>query len=249
MASRIRIRVAGLGATLVVLFVAAGLSAAGMASAAEGDSGGIGITVTVAPSDAATGAGQGGTEDSGGTSGTPGNSGGTGGTGGTADPTGAPAPGSTRIPADDPRIGIVNVSGLTSKFLWSPTPTDSAVELSFVVRNVSKSTFDSTARFWVDTTFGSRLSEVRGIRIRALKPGETRTVRATLVGLGQWTVLHAHATFTPPASIDGTKVAVVSRDSFIFVPPLVAGGIGLGGASAFVLVKFLWFRRVFGVVA
>ena len=123
------------------------------------------------------------------------------------------------------------------------------MELSFVVRNVSKSTFDSTARFWVDATFGSRLSEVRGIRIRALKPGETRTVRATLVGLGQWTVLHAHATFTPPPSIDGTKVAAVSRDSFIFVPPLVAGGIGLGGASAFVLVKFLWFRRVFGVVA
>ena len=249
MASHIRIRVAGLGATLVVLFVAAGLSAAGMASAADGDSGGIGITVTVAPSDAATGAGQGGTEDSGGTSGTPGNSGGTGGTGGRADPTGPPAPGNTRIPADDPRIGIVNVSGLTSKFLWSPNPTGSAVELSFVVRNVSKSTFDSTARFWVDTTFGSRLSEVRGIRIRALKPGEIRTVRGTLAGLGQWTVLHAHATFTPPPSIDGTKVAAVSRDSFIFVPPLVAGGIGLGGASAFVLVKFLWFRRVFGVVA
>lgn len=249
MASHIRIRVAGLGATLVVLFVAAGLSAAGVASAADGDSGGIGITVTVAPSDPATGAGHGGTGDSGGTSGTPGNSGGMGGTGGMADPTGVPAPGSTRIPADDPRIGIINVSGLTSKFLWSPNPTSSAVELSFVVRNMSKSIFDSTARFWVDTTFGSRLSELRGIRIRALKPGEIRTVRGTLAGLGQWTLLHAHATFTPPASIDGTKVAVVSRDSFIFVPPLVAGGIGLGGASAFVLVKFLWFRRVFGVVA
>jgi hypothetical protein len=248
-ASRIRIRVAGLGTTLVVLFVAAGLSTAGMASAADGDSGGIGITVTVAPSDPATGAGHGGTRDSGGTSDTPGNSGGPGGTGGTADPTGPPTPGSARIPADAPRIGIVDVSGLTSKFLWLPDPTSSAVELSFVVRNVSKSTFNSTARFWVDTTFGSRLSEMRGIRIRTLKPGETRTVRATLVGLGQWTVLHAHATFAPPPSVDGTKVAAVSRDSYIFVPPLVAGGIGGGGAIAFVLVKFLWFRRVFGVVA
>jgi hypothetical protein len=248
-ASRIRIRVAGLGTTLVVLFVAAGLSTAGMASAADGDSGGIGITVTVAPSDPATGASHGGTRDSGGTSDTPGNSGGPGGTGGTADPTGPPTPGSARIPADAPRIGIVDVSGLTSKFLWLPDPTSSAVELSFVVRNVSKSTFNSTARFWVDTTFGSRLSEMRGIRIRTLKPGETRTVRATLVGLGQWTVLHAHATFAPPPSVDGTKVAAVSRDSYIFVPPLVAGGIGGGGAIAFVLVKFLWFRRVFGVVA
>lgn len=220
---------------------AAGLFSAGMAAYADDNSGGIGITVTVAPTDA--NAGSGGSGDSGSSGGESGGS-----TTPSEQPSSNPGSSATPKPGDGDSVGgILFVSGLTSHYIWSPNPLRSAAELRFTVRNVSNTTFDSTARFWVTTTFGAKLSEVNGIPVHALKPKETRVIRATLVGLGQWTVLQAHATLTPPKVIEGTSLAPVTRDAFIVVPPVIVGGVGLGAACVFILLKFLWFPRLFGL--
>ncbi len=246
MANRTQIRTARLVAASAVIVVVAGLSAAGLlssgiAASADDNSGGIGITVTVAPSDANVGSG--GSAGSG----SPG-----GGSGGSAAPTDSPSPGpapsSTATPHGRDSVGsVLFVSGLTSQYIWSPNPLRSAVDLRFTVRNASQTTFDATAKFWVTTTFGARVSETNGISVRGLKPNETRLVRATLGGLGQWAVLQAHATFTPPRVVDGTTLAPATRDAFIVVPPVIVGGIGLGAACVFILLKFFLLPRFFGL--
>jgi hypothetical protein len=230
----------GRGVTAVIILGIAVL-AGGVLSAAAAiptDDGGIGITVTIAPTDGG-GSGNDGPGPGGGPSTPP------------IVPTPAPSGTPKPHPGDFDLGGIVYVSGLTSHYIWSPNPTQSTAVLRFTVRNVSKTTFDSTARFWIDTTFGSRVSEVRGVAIMALRPGESRVVSATLGGLGQWTVLHGHVTFTPPPSVEGVTLAPITRDTFLFIPPLVAGGIGvvggLVGVTAFLIVKFGWLARLLGL--
>jgi hypothetical protein len=239
-------RTARLLAASAVLLVAAALSAAGLlstgvAASADDNSGGIGITVTVAPTDANAGSGgSGGSGDSGGGS--------DGSTTPSESPSSGPVPGSTPKPGGGDSVGgIVFVSGLTSQYIWSPNPLRSAVELRLTVRNVSKTNFDSTARFWVTTTFGAKLSEANGIAVHALKPNETRVIRTTLGGLGQWTVLQAHATFNPPKVVEGTSLAPVTRDAFIVVPPVIVGGVGVGAACVFILLKSFLFPKLFGL--
>lgn len=227
------------GATLC----AAGLFSAGGAASADDNSGGIGITVTVAPSEShgePHGESSTGSDGSGSLGGGP---------GGTTTPSEPPA----SIPSIAPKPGtgdsvggILFVSGLTSRYLWSSNPGRSAVELKLTIRNGSKSTFDSKLRFWVTTTFGARVSRADEIRVHDLKPNETRVLRATLDGLGQWTVLQAHAIMAPPKMVDGTPLSPISRDTFILVPPVIVGGVGLGAAFVFVLLKFILFPRLFG---
>ena len=245
MATRQRMRPGKLLAASAVLILAAALSAAGLLSTgipatADDNSGGIGIIVTVAPTDANTGSGGGGSS-----------SGGSGGSGGSTapsqSPSASPAPGTTPAPGDDSAAGIVFVSGVTSHYIWSPNPLHSSAQLRFTVRNVSKTSFDSTARFWVTTTFGARVSESRVLSVRGLKPRETRVIRATLGGLGQWTVLQAHAIFTPPTKVQGTPLAPITRDAFIFVPPVIVGGVGVGAACVFLVLKFLVFPKLWGL--
>jgi hypothetical protein len=242
---RQRKRTAGLLAGSVIVLIAATLSAVGLfsvgsAASADDNSGGIGITVTVAPSESHSESH--GESDGSGSIG--------GGAGGAIIPSEPPASIPTVTPKrgeGDSVGGILFVSGLTSRYLWSPNPGRSAVELRLTVRNVSKSTFDTKLRFWVTTTFGARVSGADGIRVLDLKPNETRVIRATLGGLGQWTVLQAHAILTPPKMVDGTPLSPISRDAFILVPPVIVGGVGLGAAFVFVLFKFILFPRLFGI--
>jgi hypothetical protein len=242
MATRQRMRPGKLLAASAVLVLAAALSAAGLLSAgvpatADDNSGGVGIIVTVAPTDANTGSGGSGSSNGG--------SGGS--TAPSQSPSASPVPGSTPAPGDDSAAGIVFVSGLTSHYIWSPNPLHSSAELRFTVRNVSKTTFDSTARFWVTTTFGARVSESRVLSVRGLKPRETRVIRATLGGLGQWTVLQAHAILTPPTKVQGTPLSPITRDAFIIVPPVIVGGVGVGAACVFLFLKFLVFPKLWGL--
>jgi hypothetical protein len=239
-------RTGKLFAAAAVFVVAAALSAGGLfsggvAASADDNSGGIGITVNVAPTDANAG--------SGGTGGSGSSGGGSGGSTTPSDsPSVGPSPNTTASPGGGGSVSaIVFVSGLTSRYIWSPNPLHSSAELSLTVRNVSKARFDSTARFWVTTTFGARVSEAREISVHGLKPNETRVIRATLGGLGQWTVLQAHAILTPPKMVDGTPLSPISRDAFILVPPVIVGGVGLGAAFVFVLFKFILFPRLFGI--
>ena len=151
----------------------------------------------------------------------------------------SPAPTATPKPGETDLGGILYLSGLRSNYVWSVNPAESVVELRITLRNVSQSTFDSTARFWIDTSLGNTVSELANFRIDGLRPNETRVVTARLGGLGQWTVLQAHATIKPPITVDGVALAPITRDSYVFIPPLLAGGIGVFGIGAFFLGKSL----------
>ena len=148
------------------------------------------------------------------------------------------------VPADDEVDlgGILFVSGLSSVYDWSVNPLDGATETSLTVRNVSKSTFTSTVRFWADGPIGNRLSEVADVKVTDLKPGESRTLEARLGGIGQSTFVQVHATLTPPKVVDGVKLDSLTRDQFIVIAPwglAALGGLGVIGFAGFSLVQFL----------
>jgi len=148
------------------------------------------------------------------------------------------------VPADDEVDlgGILFVSGLSSVYDWSINPLDGATETSLTVRNVSKSTFTSTVRFWADGPIGNRLSEVADVKVTDLKPGESRTLEARLGGIGQSTFVQVHATLTPPKVVDGVKLDSLTRDQFIVIAPwglAALGGLGVVGFAVFSLVQFL----------
>jgi hypothetical protein len=138
--------------------------------------------------------------------------------------------------------GILYVSGLSSTYRWSPNPLEGAAETRLTVRNVSKSTFTSTVRFWADGPVGNRLSEVADVEVADLKPGEVRTVEASLGGIGQSTLVQVHATLTPPKVVDGVELDPVTRDQSVVIPPwgvAALGGLGAVGFAGFSLVQFL----------
>lgn len=148
------------------------------------------------------------------------------------------------VPADDEVDlgGILFVSGLSSVYDWSINPLDGATETSLTVRNVSKSTFTSTVRFWADGPIGNRLSDVADVKVTDLKPGESRTLEARLGGIGQSTFVQVHATLMPPKVVDGVKLDSLTRDQFIVIAPwglAALGGLGVVGFAVFSLVQFL----------
>ena len=148
------------------------------------------------------------------------------------------------VPADDEVDlgGILFVSGLSTVYDWSINPLDGATETSLTVRNVSKSTFTSTVRFWADGPIGNRLSDVADVKVTDLKPGESRTLEARLGGIGQSTFVQVHATLTPPKVVDGVKLDSLTRDQFIVIAPwglAALGGVGVVGFAVFSLVQFL----------
>lgn len=224
----------------LVTFVALALFGTVLAGAAEAhspDNRDIGIAVTVAPSDTATPT----PITTAGATSQPISA-------VTAAPTPAPSAGATgavgsRV-AGDVALGVpVFASGLGSHYLWSANPTASAATLTITVKNESSSTFSSAVRFWVDTPVGSQVGNSVVMEVRGLKPGSSRLVQTTIVGLGQWTVLTAHAVVTPPSVIDGRKVIPLRRDAYIVIPPVAAGGISVALAVGFVAFKFVSFAR------
>jgi len=138
--------------------------------------------------------------------------------------------------------GILFVSGVTSAYDWSINPVGGSTEASITVRNVSKSTFSSTVHFWVDGPVGNTLSEATGVKITALKPGESRTVDARLGGIGQSTFVTVHATIKPPKVVDGVELDSITRDQFVVIPPwgiLSLGALGALGFACYGLVQYL----------
>lgn len=237
--------------TVPVWFVAAGviallgggaLLAVSGASMAEAKSGDTILTVTVAPSDPS-----GGTPDSG--SGWGSGSGSGSGDGAVAgdetvlpDGGASPAPSaSAAAPASE--SALFSVSSLTATHEWSANPIDTRVRLSLTVRNGSKSSVDSTVDFEVTSNFGNTVGSATGIAIDGLKPGKSRVVTVSIGNLGQWTLLNAHATVTPPKKLNGQALAPITREAFVVVPStlLASGGgvVALGGASA----AIWWLRR------
>lgn len=144
----------------------------------------------------------------------------------------AAQPGSTSIP------GIVTIGGLNSSPRLSTDPLGGSVRLWFTVRNDSQSDIDATAAFSIETwPFGWDIDASDDVMIGSLKPGESRVVSTQLHGPGQWTFIDAHVTFTPPSTIDGTEVAPMTRDAFVFVFPWLIAAL-----AAFTLATILAVR-------
>ncbi len=136
----------------------------------------------------------------------------------------------------------MHVGGLLSDVRISPNPFGGSALLSFTVRNVSKSTFDATADFWMEGPFGNRVAQVDAVTVSQLKAGESRVVSAELPGVGQWAVLTAHATFRPPAEVEGTQLSPLTRDVTVFVLPWMIVSVLLLAGIALALVQ-LWRSR------
>jgi hypothetical protein len=233
---------------LVALCTLAGVGAlAGgvSAMAAEPDGGGIGISVTV-PSSTPTP-----------TSTVPVTTTTVNGTTTTTTPRGATSPSAGKpstapvvnTVATDPLAdsvglgGVVFISGLTSTNEPSINPLAGSLTTRFTVRNVSDDALDASAKFWITNIFGAKISS-HSVKIADLEAGETRVVDADLPGVGQWTLLTTHMTFTPPAEINGVTLVPVTRDAMAFAPPwFVFAGLLLA-AAAYGIVYLLRQNRV-----
>lgn len=198
------------------------------AGAAAADDGGIGISIDI-PSSGVTGTGETGSSGSG--------------QPGTTVPADAPpsdvaAPGATPAPAAVDN-GPFNVGGLNAKFVPSLNPGAGTVVVSFAVHNGSASTWSSTVRVWLTGPVGNRLDDSGDVAVKNLKPGSTVTYSRTLTGVGQWAVVTAHATFTPPATIDGVATAPALREATVFAFPWL-GSVGavLAATALAILLAF-----------
>jgi hypothetical protein len=225
----------GVAAILIALIATAtAASGVSVAQAADGDPGGIDIAVTTTakPGAPAPGAPVGPAATGTGT--------GTG-TGGGSAGTGTPVTGAgTTQPAIDTASadtfdlgGVLYISGVRTGFTPSVNPLDGSMEVSFTVKNVSKSTLDSNAELWLTNVFGAGVGSRAEVSVPALKPDESRVVSAPLGGVGQWTMLTAHATFTPPSTIDGNEVPPVTRDAAVLVFPWLVALLLVGGAAGY----------------
>ena len=114
--------------------------------------------------------------------------------------------------------GILYMGGLASQGEPAANPAEGSVSLWFSVRNISKSTIDADVTFWVSNALGVQL-DAYSTRVAGLAPGATQVVTAKLHHIGQWGLVNAHATLTPPATVDGRQVAPVTRDAVVFVFP------------------------------
>ncbi|WP_382306398.1 hypothetical protein [Herbiconiux sp. UC225_62] len=135
--------------------------------------------------------------------------------------------------------GILYISGLHNEYTPSINPLGGEVRTSFTVLNVSNAIIDSTAKFWVTNAFGAELSAVGPIDVTGLKPNESRTIDATLTGVGQWTFATTHMTLTPPETVDGVALQPLTRDAFVFLPPWFLLVLVAIAAGAYAVVRIL----------
>lgn len=126
--------------------------------------------------------------------------------------------------------GILGMSGLSASATPSFALGNGTLTLSFVVRNTSTSTFDSTARFWVNNVGGGRLADIEDVDVDNLEPDETRRVMVRVDGLGQHVVLRTYVTLTPPQTVDGVPLSALTRNTTVAIPPLfgitLVSGVG-----------------------
>jgi hypothetical protein len=144
--------------------------------------------------------------------------------------------------------GILSVSGLTASASPSFIPANGDVWLTFTVRNNSATAFDSTAVFWVDNVFDSRISARTTVRLDGLAPDETRRVSVSFSGLGQHTVLQGNVRLTPPETVEGTELSPLQRDTLFMLPPLFALAVGVALAITAWLLSRLLGPRGLGLV-
>ncbi len=227
-------------ASLSVLVLGGVLSSAFAASAADAppdDTGNLSVVVTDGTSPTPSPSGSAGQKSGAGATGAPGsgpsvgsNSSGTATTGNSGRETAGESGAGDEVSVD----GMLYLGGLTSSVSISPDPAGGVVTLWFTVRNASRSTIDATADFWMNSQlFGLRVDSADAVAVTGLLPGESRVVSAELHHAGQWSVLDAHVTLTPPESVDGVSLAPATRDATVLVFPWVIF-LGVGAALALI---------------
>lgn len=231
---------AGLALGVGMLLVGAGAGAASADDATgggttNGGGAGIGISIDIpaSPPTGADGSGGSGADGSGSSDGS--------GYPAAVVPSDAPpsdvaAPGATPAPALAVDNGPFNVGGLNARFLPSLDPGAGRIAVSVAVHNGSASTWSSTVRAWLTGPFGNTLDASGEIPVKDLRPGETVTVSRELTGVGQWTLVTAHATVTPPATIDGVATKPALREATVFAFPWLGSVGAVLAATALAIV-------------
>ncbi len=159
------------------------------------------------------------------------NEGGSSGNGGSGNGSGSHGGGTTGV--DN---GPLNIGGLHAQYIPSVNPFGGKVVEWFDVHNGSKSTISSTARFWLTGPVGNTVSDTGTFTVAPIKPGQTVRVQRELENVGQWTVLTAHARYTPPGSVDGITLKALVREVAIFAFPWLGAAGLVAGGSAFAIV-------------
>jgi len=114
---------------------------------------------------------------------------------------------------------LLDVSGLRTTYRASFDPSGGRLLVRFVVRNSSHRTIDATALFWATHVTGGHIGPAQSSTVNGLRPGESRTVEQVLSGVGQWTLVTAHARLTPTEVAGAPAIAPVERDRTVVVIP------------------------------
>lgn len=132
--------------------------------------------------------------------------------------------------------GILYIGGVNVSTVPTPSLRGGTLVLAMTMKNVSNTTFDSSMDFWVTSPLSDTIVRLDQISVAGLAPGETRTVQATLVHVGQWPVMVAHATLRPPAAVENSELTPLTRESITWMWPL----FGLMMFALFVAGFVLW---------
>ena len=174
-------------------------------------------------------------------------------TGGTTAP--VPSPTATAAQLDTQSVdgstigGALYVSGLKTTYIPSIDPTAGVIRSSFVIKNVSEQSIDSSVTFRLTNFLGQELSAVDRIYILNLEAGETKEVDADLQRPGQWAFTTASFTLTPTSLVDGERLPELTRDPTVFFVPWLVVVFLVLGAAAYVIVRIIRASRSSSVEA
>ena len=232
-----------LGVGLGFICIAALLSGAGAALADDGDDdgSGVGLVVTV-PTPTATSTPTATPSPSATATKAP-TTGSTTTTGGTT--TSVPSPTPTAAQLDTQSVdgstigGALYVSGLRTTFLPSLDPTAGVIRSSFVIKNVSEQSIDSSVTFRLTNFLGQELSSVDRMYILNLESGETVEVDADLERPAQWGFTTASFTLSPTSLVNGERLPEYTRDTVVFCLPWLIAVFVVLGAAAYVIVRII----------
>jgi hypothetical protein len=115
--------------------------------------------------------------------------------------------------------GVLFVSGVITTLHPSWDPLGGTLHVEMTVRNATDQVVDASASVGATTLLGIDLGGSDSIAVRGLMPGEIRTISTDIPGVGQWGVLKAHLTMTPPSEFRGVQLAPLERDRWVMAPP------------------------------
>ncbi|MFJ6652771.1 hypothetical protein ACIQLJ_08250 [Microbacterium sp. NPDC091313] len=146
-----------------------------------------------------------------------------------------------RVPGDlQPSLTI---AGISSSYSPSLNPFAGETTVTFTVRNAGNVALSGQLKTEVRGLFGIALAAPIEQEVSEMLPGSTRTVTATVAGVGQWVFLNPTVTLYP--AVDATAqnpgpLLSVTRDAVLFVVPwalLLVIAIGL------LVWAIVWFSR------